>query len=538
MSYCSPYYFLILLPIAILLYGITPKKYKSKTLLVLSYIFFWMISNKLIIYLLISTFSIHHFGIWLNKIKNERDIQLQQVEKEEKKEIKNLYKKKEKRVLLLAVILHIGCLLVVKYTPFFLENVNSLLKVFNSIYQFEIPKFLIPIGISFYTLQAVSYMADVYNDKIKADDNLGRLALYMAFFPQIMEGPIARYSDTAESLWEGRPITYKNLTFGFQRILWGLLKKMVIADRLNSAIKEVFGNYTQYDGGTILLVAVFYTIQLYMEFSGTMDVVIGSGEIFGIKLPENFKQPFLSKSINEFWHRWHITLGTWFKDYIFYPVSLSKPMKKLTTFGRKHLGNHLGPLLAGAVALFCVWSCNGIWHGAAWSFIFYGMYHFIMILFENIFEPYVGNLCKKIHINRLSWPYKSFQIFKTFWLIVIGELFFRADTLNIGMKMFGRIFSNFSIKGLFGAKIHSLGLNISDVIIVIITLVIVFTINILREKEVNIREKVASRPIVLRWTIYYILMLYVIIFGAYGGQYIPIDPIYANFSGVQNETIY
>ena len=532
MSYCNPEYFLIILPIAILIYGITPKKHKPKILILLSYAFFWMISSKLLIYLIISTFSIHHFGLWLNNIKREREKVLEETDKEQRKEVKELYKLKEKRVLVLAIVLHIGCLVVLKYTPFFLSNINSVLKLWKIPYVIKIPKMLIPIGISFYSLQAVSYLADIYNDKIQADTNLGRLALWMSFFPQIMEGPIVRYSDTAERLWEGRPITYHNLTFGSQRILWGLLKKIVIADRLNILIKEVFANYINYNGGTILLAAVFYTIQLYMEFSGTIDVVIGSAEIFDVKMPENFKQPFLSKSINEFWHRWHITLGTWFKDYIFYPVSLSKPMRKLTTFGRKHLGNHFGPLLAGAVALFCVWSCNGLWHGAAWSFIFFGMYHFVIILIENIIEPYVIKLCEKLHINRSSKPYYGFQIVKTFILVVFGELFFRAPTLAAGMAMCKKIFTNFKFSGIFGEGVLELGMTVGDFVIAGITLLIVIFVNVIREKEINIREKIAAKPLVLRWAVYYLVILYILLFGAYGGSYIPIDPIYANFSGV------
>ncbi len=531
MSYCSPLYFLIILPIAVLLYGITPQKHRSKVLLIISYAFFWSISQKLLIYLIISTFSIHHFGLWLNHIKNERDSVLKETEKEKKKEIKEQYNKKERRVLLLAVLLHIGCLVVLKYTPFFLTNINSLLKLWKVSFQFKIPKMLIPIGISFYSLQAVSYITDVHNEKIKADSNLGRLALFMSFFPGIMEGPIVRYSDTAEKLWEGTPINYHNLTFGIQRILWGLLKKIVIADRLNEFILEVFKDYVSFDGGIILLAVIFYTIQLYMEFSGTMDVVIGSAEIFNVKMPENFKQPFLSKTINEFWRRWHITLGAWFKDYIFYPVSLSKPMKKLTMFGRKKLGNHFGPLLAGAIALFCVWLCNGLWHGSAWNFIFFGMYHFVFILLENIFEPYVIKLCEKIHINRQSKLYHLFQIVKTTIIVMFGELFFRAETLKIGFGMFKKIFTDFTLKGLKHSNLVTIGIGLKDIVIVAITLIIVFTVNILREKNINIREKIAEKHIVIRWLIYYGLIFYVLIFGAYGANYIPIDPIYANFDG-------
>ncbi len=531
MSYCSPVYFLVILPVFVFVYGITPKKHRSKVLILLSYVFFWLISNKLLVFLLVSTFSVHHFGLWLKYLKNEREIKLKEADKDSKKEIKEEFNKKEKRVILLAVLLHIGCLLVLKYTPFFLSNVNSILKLLNLSFRITIPKLLVPIGISFYSLQALSYIIDVHNEKIEADTNLGRLALWMSFFPQIMEGPIVRYSDTAESLWEGRPITYHNLTFGSQRIIWGLLKKMVVADRLNVFIKTIFSDYLKYDGGIIFLAAICYTIQLYCEFSGTMDVILGTGEIFDVKYPENFRQPFFSKSINEFWRRWHITLGTWFKDYIFYPVSLSKPMRKLTTFGRKHLGNHLGPLLAGAVALFCVWLCNGLWHGAQWTFIMFGMYHFVIILVENIIEPYVIKLCEKIHINRQSKPYQLFQMIKTFILIVFGELIFRATRFKAALVMIKRIFTKFSFKGFTVLNLKRLGLPMPDIIITVITLIIILIVGILKEKNINIREKIAEKPIVIRWIIYYLLLFYFLTFGAYGGEYIPIDPIYANFSG-------
>ena len=192
-----------------------------------------------------------------------------------------------------------------------------------------------------------------------------------------MEGPICRYGETAQQLWAGNPITYHNLTFGVQRMLYGFFKKLVIADRLNLLVVTVFDGYMDYDGGVIALGMVCYTCQLYMDFSGVMDIVIGCAEIFSVTLPENFRQPFFSRSVSEFWRRWHITLGTWFRDYVFYPLSLSEPLKRLTKSARKKWGNHFGPLCASAVALFCVWFCNGLWHGAAWCFLFFG---FIILL--------------------------------------------------------------------------------------------------------------------------------------------------------------
>ena len=514
MQYCSLVYLAAFLPITLLIYALTNKKKRWLVLLIASYIFFLSLSGKLIVYLLFSTLSIHHFGLWLDRLNKDRDKEVE-LNKENKKEIKELYKKKMGRVVLLSVIIHIGLLVCLKYTGFFGENINNLLEILNVDFRFKIPKILIPIGISFYTLQGLSYIFDVYKGKIDADFNLGRLALFMSFFPCIMEGPICRYNDTANKLYDGEDLTYKNLAFGAQRILWGLFKKMIIADRLNPFIEKIFCEYNSLDGGVILLGAMFYTIQLYADFSGTIDVVIGSGELFGISLPENFRQPFFSKNISDFWTRWHITLGTWFRDYIFYPVSLSKPMKKMTLNLRKILGNHFGPLVAGSVALLCVWLSNGLWHGAAWTFVFFGIYHFILIVLGNI--------------TRTSKPYVFMQIIKTSILVVFGELFFRATTLSSGFAMFKKIFTDFSFDSLKMGTIFKLGCDRADFTIIILALIIIFIVGLLKEKGINVRELIAKQNIFVRWALYYLLIIAIVIFGAYGFGYAPVDPIYANF---------
>lgn len=529
MTYINPLYLIVFLPVVALFYSIVPKRHRYKVLLIASYAFFYSISGKLLLCLIVSTFSIHHFGIWLSSIINERDKELSNAKVEEKKAIKAQSKKKMGGILIFAIILHIGFLVIVKYLPFFGGNFNTLMDFLNLNIHLKIPKIMMPIGISFYTLQAISYMIDVARGTIKADKNIGRLALFMSFFPQIMEGPIVRYNDTAIALYMGEPISYKGFTFGIQRILFGLLKKIVIADRLNILIKLVFKDYQNYDGGIIALAAIFYTIQLYMEFSGTIDVVIGSAEIFNIRLPENFRQPFFSKSISEFWTRWHITLGTWFKDYIFYPLSLSKPMKKLTIFGRKHLGNHFGPLLAGGIALFCVWLSNGLWHGAGWKYIFFGLYHFTFILLGNIFTPFWTHLFKKMHLNREKLIIKIIQMIRTTIIVIIGELFFRAHGLKAGLLMFAKMVSDFTLNSFKNGFFLELGMDKFDFIIIGISLIIIFVVGIFHEKNKSLREIVSHKNIIIRWLIYYGLILFILIFGAYGDGYLPVDPIYANF---------
>lgn len=246
-------------------------------------------------------------------------------------------------------------------------------------------------------------------------------------------------------------------------------------------------------------------------------------------LPENFRQPFFAKNISEFWMRWHITLGAWFKDYIFYPVSLSKKMKKFTIKARKILGNYFGPIMVGSVALFAVWSLNGLWHGAGWNYIFFGMYHFVLIVLGSFLEPGVRKLCHKLHINRDNLLYRFMQFSKLFILVVIGELFFRANTLKEGFRLFGNIINNFTLNSFFNNEFLKLGLDRADYVIIIITLIIIFVIGLLKEKGVNIRESIASKNIVIRWVIYFSLIMFIIIFGAYGPGYAPVDPIYANF---------
>ena len=252
MTYCDAVYLALFLPLTIIIYSIMPKKHRAKVLLLASYIFFWSISRKLIVYVIASTLSIFGFGKWLEALQNKRNELLKDAEKSKKKEIRAEYLKKQRRVLALGALLNIGVLLVVKYTGFVGGNINTLFKALSIHITLKIPKILMPIGISFYTLQAVSYLFDVYHEKIKAENNLGRLALYMCFFPQVMEGPICRYSETAMQLWDGNQITYQNLKNGIIRIGYGMIKKMIIADRLNEMIKIIFTDYTKYDGGIMV----------------------------------------------------------------------------------------------------------------------------------------------------------------------------------------------------------------------------------------------------------------------------------------------
>lgn len=538
-SFFSVIYLLVFLPVVIMMFTVFPGKSKPYVLLFASYIFYFLVCRWLIGYLIASTISVYVWGVILGRFHNRRDAELERLKAEKeagkadikllKKEIKKKYQKKLRVVMWLGVLTHIGLLLVIKYSGFFAENINALLSGLGVGASVTVFKFLMPLGISFFTMQAVGYIVDVYRGTIKADKNFGRIALFMGFFPQIVEGPICRWSQTAEVLWNTRRIEYKNLTFGIQRILYGMFKKVIIADRLHPIVEEILLGRTGYHGGLLFIGAIGYTIELYMDFSGTIDAVIGTAEIFGVKMPENFRQPLFSRNITEFWKRWHITLGAWFKDYIFYPVTLTNPMKRLAGWGKKKIGNYYGPMLSIAVALFCVWFSNGLWHGAAWSFIFYGMYHFFLILLENIFEPPCQKLNKKLHINKDAVWFKGFQILRTLILIFIGEMFFYEESLANGIGVFKTIITDFSVAPGIMHVVKYVKSDVYDLWAIGIGLLVVLVISILKERGINIRESLSRRNIVLRWAILYALILAIIIFGAYGNGYIAIDPMYANF---------
>ncbi len=529
MNYFSALFLGVFLPLTIIIYNLVPQKHRWKVLLASSYIFFWSISGKLLIYLIITTLIMYIFGQAFNYLQNKKKAKLKEIDKEKKKEVKAYFNKRQKIFCVLAIIALLAMLIILKYSAFLTTNINSLMHTLNIEYQFDIPHLVMPIGISFYTLEAIAYIYDVYKGKIVADKNLPKIALFIGFFPKLMEGPISRYSQIADSLWKCEKVTYERLTFGLQRVLWGLMKKIVIADRLNSFVANVFNNYSYYDGGVVALGMILYTIQLYMDFSGTIDVVIGIGEIFGVKLPENFRQPFFSKTTSEFWKRWHITLGAWFRDYIFYPVSLTNKCKKFTSFSRKKWGNYYGPLISSSIALFLVWLCNGIWHGSAWNYIFFGLYYFVLIMTGRFFEPIIEKITTKLHIDRKSFYYKVLQIIKTTCFVLVGELFFRANGFLAGLEMFKKMISEFSLESIFNKTILGFGMGRYDFLIVITMLVVVFIISILKEKGINIREALSKKNIIFRWSIFYALILIIIVFGAYGDGYVPVDPMYAEF---------
>ena len=292
---------------------------------------------------------------------------------------------------------------------------------------------------------------------------------------------------------------------------------------------EGLDRYADYHGAVILAAAIGYVIQLYMEFSGCMDIIIGSGKLFGICLPENFRQPFCAKNPSEFWRRWHITLGAWFKAYIFYPVSVSGLVKKWNQYGRKHCGKHITRLVTSAIALFPVWVANGVWHGAQWNYIFYGMYYFVLIMLGIAVEPVRDCILETCHINPETRVWRTIQIAKTWVIIVVGELFFRANGLKAGWYMFCNMIKHFDAGQLTDGTLYTLGLERADYLAVIVGCLIVGIVGSMKEHGIHVQKKMGELAVPVRWGLYYALIIGILIFAAYGDGYQIQDLIYAGF---------
>lgn len=524
MSYTSFAFFILYFGITYIIYSLMPQKAKWCVLLVGSYIFYFVATKGHVAAIIIATVLVWGSGLIIQKLNADFKQKRKETEKAQRKKLKAKYKRYKLAVLNIGIIATLAILLVCKYSNFFILSTNS---IFGT--DFDKVHFIQPMGISFYTLQAVSYLTDVYRGKYDACKNPLRVSLYLSFMLTVVEGPVARWDQFGVQLKECKKFNPSDLVYGAQRVVWGLFKKIVIADRAAGFVNAVFDSHDKYGGLVVVCGIIFYTIQLYFEFSGVMDVVCGMGEMMGLKLPENFSRPFFAKSINEFWQRWHITLGGWLRDYIFYPISLSKPFMNLTKSARKKFNPYYANLIPTSVALFFVWFTNGFWHGAGWKYIVYGLYYYVLMMFGLFLEPVFRKVCDKLKIDRKSKPYGIFQIIRTAFIVNIGMLIFRADTLEQAVSMFTSIFTKMPSSCVNPGASQGFGLDVFDYIIVAVGVLIVFAVSLMTEKGIDVRARIAKLPFAVKFIGFMAAIFIVIIFGAYGDGYGVVDLIYANF---------
>lgn len=524
MSFVNTSFFIfILIAMAVyyLMYAIKPiRKYQWVWLLIVSYGYYLTFGIKTIFFIIYTTLSVYVGGRLISRAARSGKNQLLQgkgiLSAEEKKAIKAKTKRKKRLGVVIILLLNFGMLAVVKYSAFFIENVNAIFTGFGMSEPFTLWSIMLPIGISFYTFQSMGYIIDVYQGKYEAETNVLKLALFVSYFPQIMQGPIGRFNRLSQQLFENHSFQLERMEYGLQLLGWGLFKKLVLADRAAVYVNEVFQNYTNYGGWYNVVAVLMYSVQLYADFSGGMDVVMGVSEMFGINLDQNFRQPFFSKSISEFWRRWHITLGTWMKDYIFYPFSLSKASNRMGKFVKKHCGSYLGKTLPICFADLLIFFLVGVWHGAAWKYIAYGMYNGIIIAFSSLMTPVYKKALGKCRINAEGKMWKCFQIFRTFILVNIGWFFDMGVSFAAAMTMMKDTICNMHIGQLTDGVLFSLGLAKKDYLIIVMGCVVWLVVSIVKEKGIDVRVSLASKPLVLRWMVYLALIFSTGIFGYIG----------------------
>ncbi len=508
-------YVAFLVAVAVVYY-ILPKKFQWIVLLVASLIFYTLSGAQYIIFILASA-GITFFSAkqMAKNIDAEAENISMQTDMKIKKEIRNKIKEKNKDVLWMGLIVSIGMLLFIKYTQFALENINSLLNI-------EIPMvdLIMPLGLSFYTFILVAYIFDVYREKIKAEDNFFKFFLFVSFFPQISQGPIARYKETSVQFFEKHSFDYQNFCFSAQRILWGFFIKLVLADRIALFVSPIYQNYTEYSWFMVVLASLAYSIQVYADFYSSMEIAIGSAQVFGIKLSENFMRPYFATNMPEFWRRWHISLGTFFKDYVFFPVSINPKLMKFSVNMRKKYGANVSRVLSAIPPIMAVWILTGLWHGSSWKFVAWGLFHGVLIVLSTIFTDPINNLLTKIGVKTQSIDYKIFQMAKVFLLCTIGRVFFRADSFTIAIDIFKHIFTFQSPTPLI--NLAPVGLASLEYYIIIIAVIMLFIVSLIQETHGSVRETISKMNFPIRWIIWLGLIFGVVIFGKYGLGTVPI----------------
>ncbi len=519
--------FIVFSFVCLVFYYIVGRKLQKCILLLANIAFFCFAGIKYLPFIVVTALATYFAGRFIGSIYDKADFQIAECETSaDKKQIRQDAKKKAKRILLLSLVIAVGLLAVCKYTGFIIKNINAFLSLLN-ISQISTFNIILPIGISFYTFMAISYVLDVYWKRYKAEKNFLSYAVFVSYFPHVVQGPIDRYNEFKAQTENGVKLSYKNITYGAQLTLWGFFQKLVIADRIGILVNTVLGDWSSYDGTYLFIAFAAYSIQIYADFSGCIDIVSGISEMFGIKLRKNFNHPYFSKTMGEFWRRWHMSLQEWFKDYIYYPVSVSRFVKsgkkKFKEKGKKRAEE----LFASCFPVLVVWLITGIWHGAAWKFVAWGLFHATLLIGSQVFAPLFSKLNKIFKVNTDNFGWHLWQMLRTFILCCVGRIFFRADGFMVSLQMIKHMLLSTNPSTIFNES-FSLGLDDSNLVFMLISIVILWIVNMMQER-MSIRETLAKQNIIFRWIIIYAALFAVIIFGIYGPGYDASTFIYEQF---------
>ena len=527
--------FVFFLIVLIFLYYGPCRKFQWQLILLASYIFYYFSGVTNLFYIAFTTVTTYLLTRAMQKVSDETSAFVKSHKEDMSREERKAYKASRKkilgRLLFLDILCNIGLLAVVKYTNFTISNINAVMSAFGSKNVLGFWDIALPMGISFYVFQSVGYAIDVYRGKVRAERNFFKLACFISFFPQLVQGPISRFDDLTETLFTRHEYDFDRVKSGALRVLWGFFKKLVIADRLLVAVNTIIHDPENYYGAFVFVGMVFYGIELYADFTGGIDITIGVAEILGIRVKENFKRPYFSKSIKEFWNRWHITMGTWFTDYIFYPLSVSKWMLKLSHNSREKLGDKFGKRVPVYLSSLIVWFATGLWHGASWNFIVWGIGNFVIIMISQELTPFYRWFHSKCNVEgKKSWS--AFQIIRTIFIMSSLRTFDCYRDVPLTFRMYGSMFTRANFGNVI-ASWNTLGLEASDYVVVMLGVILMFAVSMIsrgvgmgeytelvsgdiRPAEASARGKLFAKGYWTQFAVIFLLFLVVLIFGNYG----------------------
>lgn len=480
--------FLIFFPIVLIIYYIVPAKLKNLWLLLASYYFYMSWNAKYAILILISTVITYLSGLFLEKVS------------------------RKKLVVALSFISNLGILFYFKYTNFALYTLQGALSKINI--ELNVPTFdiLLPVGISFYTFQALSYTMDVYRGEIYAEKNFLRYALFVSFFPQLVAGPIERSKNLLKQLAVPQPFSPKRFQEGFLLMLWGYFLKLVLADRIALFVDSVYREYDTHPGWYIVLASVLFAFQIYCDFAGYSTIAMGAAWILGIKLMENFNAPYLNTTVASFWRDWHISLTTWFKDYLYIPLGGSRKGKL-----RKYINEMI------------VFLVSGLWHGASISFVIWGGLNGLYQVIGEFLNPIRKKISNFLNINKASAGYKFVSAFITFILVDFAWIFFRAQSAPVAFGVIKQMFSINNIWVLFDGSLYECGLDMKNFKLMLAALLILLAADVAKKKGIVIRDIIIRQDAWFRYLFIPVSIALILIFGKYGPAYDSAAFIYFQF---------
>jgi D-alanyl-lipoteichoic acid acyltransferase DltB (MBOAT superfamily) len=518
--------FVILWVIFFALYYLAPKKRQWMILAVASGLFYVVGTGGIPIGILLTGAGAYGCGIYLKRsLETQKEALSLLADKEKKKTLKQGFEKRRKRVQILYFVCSLGILALTKYMVVILPVLQGAgLTTPRSDAFFE--RVVMPLGVSFYTLTAIGYVVDVGREQCRAEENPAKLFLFLAYFPAITQGPFNRYVKLQGEFEREHVFDYERMLFGVQRFVWGAFKKLVIADRINLFVGNVFEGAGGIPGSIYALAVVFYMIQLYADFSGYMDMALGISETFDIFLPENFKRPYFSKSVAEFWRRWHITLGTWFKDYVMFSFVMSGTGRKIGKSAQKRWPK-LGKHVTGIVGTMLVWLLTGMWHGRTVSYILWGIYYGVIMCVSLVLEPQYGIWKEKLSIKE-GKLYSLFCMARTWVIVFVADVLIRSESLSQAGMIYRAILMDFRVReGILG--VTSYGLSKYAFLLLAFSCLLWLAVSVWEEREKDVRRELAACPMAVRWCCYYGVALLLLITGIYGGSYDTAAFLYQSF---------